>query len=196
MDTLEFLLEEPSMAVIVRSILPAILPPQWQLDRNCFVRVHQGKQDLQRSLPIKIRAARNKNSHTTFVVVQDQDASDCRLLKKHLADICEEARGNATNVSWLIRIVCHELEAWYLGDLNAVSAAFPSFNPKLMGARRLNDPDSYVNPKHELKRHLGDYPQIETARRIASNMTIEGNKSQSFNCFIEGVRRITNENES
>lgn len=194
MDTLEFMLEEPSMAEVLRQVLPGILPAQWRLNENCFIRVHEGKQDLQRSLPIKIRAARHKHAHTTFVVVQDQDSNDCRELKKKLLDICESAQEGAENISVLVRIVCHELEAWYLGDMPALQSAFPSFPVQSLGRKtHLRNPDSYVNPKNELKKRVGDYPQIATARLIASHMSVEENRSHSFRSFVSGVRRIASE---
>lgn len=195
MDTLEFLVEEPSMASVLRHLLPKILPDIWQLDQNCFIRVHEGKQDLQRSLPKKIRAARNKHGYSYFVVVQDQDSNDCRVLKRELVRICEEARGGADNVLILVRIVCHELESWYLGDQNALLAVFPELNRQgFFGKARLRNPDVYVNPKMELRKRIGDYPQIETARLFASIMTVDNNRSRSFHCFVEGVKKIANNN--
>ena len=51
MDRLEILVEEPSIAEVLRVILPKVLPVGWALDVNCFVRYHEGKQDLQ-GLPL------------------------------------------------------------------------------------------------------------------------------------------------
>lgn len=179
------------MAALLKQLLPNILPEMWRLDENCFIRVHEGKQDLQLSLPRKIRAARHKRGHSTFIVLQDQDANDCRALKKKLVDICENARDGAENISTLVRIVCHELEAWYLGDSEALFAVFPSLRGQnLYGRSRFRNPDSCINPKNELKRRIGSYAQIETARQIASHMSLERNQSQSFRCFVSGVLRM------
>ncbi len=47
-----FLLEEPSIATVLNEILPKILP-----DTISFICIpHQGKQDLAKSIPTKIKA--------------------------------------------------------------------------------------------------------------------------------------------
>ncbi|MGV2390610.1 MAG UNVERIFIED_CONTAM: DUF4276 family protein [Microcystis novacekii LVE1205-3] len=45
----------------------------------------------------------------------NQDSHDCQKLKKELGEICQ----NASDAQVLIRIICHELESWFLGDLAA-----------------------------------------------------------------------------
>jgi len=60
-----FLLEEPSMKNVLEEILPKIIPEQ--ISFNCIA--HQGKQDLAKSIPIKIRAFNNISPHTQFIIV-------------------------------------------------------------------------------------------------------------------------------
>ena len=55
MDRIEFLVEEPSMAEVLKSLLPKILPAPWVLNENYFVRAHNGKSDLLRSIPNKLK---------------------------------------------------------------------------------------------------------------------------------------------
>jgi hypothetical protein len=190
MDRLEILVEEPSIAEVLRVILPKVLPVGWTLDVNCFVRYHEGKQDLQQSIPRKIRVACKKNITTGFIIVQDQDSNDCRALKAQLVSLCNAAQGN-TPIPYKVRIVCHELEAWYLGDMDAIEKVFPRFHAiKYRGKKKFRQPDDCVNPKQELKKIVGDYGQIETARAIAAHIDIEGNLSRSFQCFISGLRQM------
>ena len=110
---LVFLLEEESMKHFLDGILPKILPP----DVGFITVPHEGKSDLQKSVPIKLRAW--KEPGVKFVIVQDQDTGDCRELKRKLVELCGD-----TTQEVLIRIACHELEAWYFGDLEAVSKAY------------------------------------------------------------------------
>lgn len=151
MDRLEFLVEERSMAEVLKVLLPRILPASWVLDENYFIRPHEGKSDLKRSIPKKLKGfAQHKEQTTGFIIIQDQDSNDCRQLKQELVALCKA--NQAPNIKFLVRIVCHELEAWYLGDMKAIQAVFPRFNP----ARHLKKslfrlPDTCQNPKTRLK---------------------------------------------
>ena len=192
LDRIEILVEEPSIAEVLRSLLPNILPDGWKLDENCFVRPHEGKQDLQRSLPRKISSAGKRDIKIGFIILQDQDSNDCKVLKKKLVDICNNATPKGTNVPYKVRIVCHELEAWYLGDMDAIQQTFSRFNAaQYKNKRQFRNPDQCVNPKNELKKIVGDYSQISTAREMASHMIVDNNKSRSFKCFVEGVLEMT-----
>lgn len=59
MDRLEFLVEERSMAEVLKVLLPRILPASWVLDENYFIRPHEGKSDLKRSIPKKLKDSPN-----------------------------------------------------------------------------------------------------------------------------------------
>lgn len=191
MDRLEILVEEPSVAEVLQVILPKVLPDGWVLGENCFVRRHEGKQDLQQSIPRKIRAASKKDITTGFIVLQDQDSNDCRTLKAHLVQLCENAQIGNREVPFKVRIVCHELESWYLGDMDAIEKVFPRFHAaSYRGKKKFRQPDECANPKQELKKIVGDYPQIATAREIAPHLDIDGNISPSFHCFITGLRQM------
>lgn len=54
-----------------------------------------------------------------FVVVCDRDRRDCKEVKGEILEIVQPY-----NRPVLVRIACGELEAWYFGDLNAVSEAY------------------------------------------------------------------------
>ncbi len=58
-STVEILVEERSMEIFLRVILPELLPNPYVLDQNCFIRPHQGKSDLQKSIPKKVQAFKN-----------------------------------------------------------------------------------------------------------------------------------------
>ena len=191
MDRLEILVEEPSIAEVLKVILPKVLPEGWALNENCFVRPHEGKRDLQLSIPHKIHVASKRDFTTGFIVMQDQDNNDCHILKNLLVGICEDAQKDGNIVPFKVRIVCHELESWYLGDLDALEQVFPRFHAAAFrGKKKFRQPDDCANPKQELKKIVGNYSQIAIAREIANHMDIEGNKSTSFQSFISSVRQI------
>jgi hypothetical protein len=106
MKKLVFLLEEPSMREVLNVLLPQLLPQEvgFQLI------THKGKQHLEKAILYKLRRWQTPNTH--FVIVCDQNSDDCIKLKQRLKDLCQQAG----KPDALIRIVCHELESWFLGD--------------------------------------------------------------------------------
>lgn len=77
-----FLLEERSMKTLLDIILPQIIPSSIEFQTI----PHSGKSDLQASIPRKLRAWNEPN--VKFVIVRDQDSSDCVKLKSNLANLC------------------------------------------------------------------------------------------------------------
>lgn len=190
MKQLDILVEELSMTYVLRAVLPQVLPVGWELNQNVFIRTHDGKQDLRNSIPLKLRAARKSGIKRGFIILQDQDSNNCVALKNDIDAICRKSLGMAP-VPYLVRIVCHELEAWYLGDMEAIEHVSAKFKKGQYENRALfRNPDSCVNPKSELKKMIGDYQQIEMAKNIGPEMNIANNKSNSFNCFISGIQRL------
>ncbi len=120
-----FLLEEQSMKEVLKIILPQIIQEPYTF--QCIP--HNGKSDLQKSIPKKTKAW--KEPDIQFVVIHDKDSADCIKLKKDLRDLIYEPRRSAT----LIRIACTELESWFLGDLEAVEKVLRSIF-RLKKARR------------------------------------------------------------
>ncbi|HSK75602.1 MAG TPA: DUF4276 family protein [Thermoanaerobaculia bacterium] len=184
MSEIVFLLEEESMRELLRELLPRVLP------EGIPYRLvpHEGKTDLERSLPRKLRAWRTPG--VRFVVVRDKDSADCRMLKKKLVGLCSEAGRHDT----LVRIVCHHLETWFLGDLAAVERAFnlPGLGAN-QGRRRYRNPDNIANASQELKRLVPNYQKVNGARTIAPHLDPERNCSHSFGIFIAGLARVVSE---
>ena len=178
MKQLVFLLEEESMKALLDVLLPQILPQ----GINFICIPHEGKQDLEKSIPRKLRAWQTPD--TSFVIVRDKDHADCLEVKKRLVKLCEQA-GRSDS---LVRIACHELESWFLGDLAAVEK---TFNIKKLAEQQQNrkykEPDKLSNASEELEKLVKGYRKVSGAKKIAAYMTIDQNYSHSFNCFINGV---------
>jgi uncharacterized protein YktA (UPF0223 family) len=180
MDKFVFLLEEPSMREVLEVILPQILSVNFS-----FVCIpHNGKSHLTKSIKSKISGWREPN--VQFVIIHDKDAMDCVSLKKELFNLADEAERPDT----LIRIVCTELESWFLGDFDAIEKGFNTRLTKKKNMVLYRNPDNIGNAKQELRKLIPAYQQISGSRSIAQFMTIEKNKSKSFQVFIAGVRRL------
>lgn len=182
-----FLLEEPSMRVLLEEWLPRFLPGLVR-NQHFLCIPHEGKSDLDRSIPRKLAAWRIPGDR--FVIVRDNDGADCLDIKARLRALCAQAgRPDA-----LIRLVCQELESWYLGDLAALAAAFdaPRVDSPAHG-KRFADPDSWQKPSVEVKRMIPQFQKIQGARAMASCLSVGSNRSRSFQVFAEGVCRIAAE---
>ena len=181
MTELVFFLEEPSAKAMLEGVVPRLL------DDSINVRyvVFEGKQDLEKRLPRRLRGW--QNPHARFLVMRDQDSGDCYEIKCNLAGICERAgRPDA-----LIRIACHELESFYLGDLNAVAAAIgPQKLAKQQNNAKYRDPDRLNNAAQELKRIARTYQKLSGSRAIGPALSLDENQSQSFNQLIGGIKRL------
>jgi hypothetical protein len=180
MKKIVFLVEERSMKVLLGEMLPRLYP-----NLNFLCVEHEGKQDLDKSVPRKLAAWREPN--VGFVVVRDQDRSDCREIKAALAESCRRAGRPDT----LVRIACHELEAWYFGAPDALAKAFDA--PQLRDTARkakFRDPDAIVNPSRELEKVVPSFQKVSGARTMGRHLERTGNRSRSFQFLIEGLDRL------
>lgn len=180
-----FLLEERSMKEMLEVLLPKVIPDD--ILYKCIP--HEGKRDLEKSIPKKLKALRNIKK---FIILRDKDSSNCIEVKQKLAQLCLE--GNRSDT--LIRIPCHELEAWYLGDLEAVEKGLKVKTGKLsqlQNKRKYRTPDNISSPKQELKKIAPNYQPISGAKAIAPYMNLSSNTSVSFNIFLKGINKVIDE---
>ncbi|QJD69491.1 DUF4276 family protein [Xanthomonas campestris pv. badrii] len=177
-----FLLEEPSMKILLDGLLPRLFPG-WQEGRDFQCVPHDGKSDLERSLRTKLRAWRVPGDR--FVVVRDNDNADCLVLKARLVQVCADLGRSDT----LVRLVCQELESWYIADLSALAKAFPADKLDTPALRkRFAEPDTWNKPSAELERLIPEFQKRSGARLMAERLREEGNCSPNFHAFINGVR--------
>lgn len=184
MGRIVFLLEEKSMMELLRGVLPKVFP-EWVENQDWIAVPHNGQSDLEASVPRKLRAWNVPGDR--FIIMRDNDGGDCRALKQKLQGLAADKPADQV----LVRIVCQELEGWFLGNLDAVKEAYPvaarNINAK---HRRYPDPDSMTNAADELKQ-LTEVPgKLSRARAISTHMSIEANLSRSFQVFIAGLQRI------
>lgn len=165
------LTEEQSMRVA----LQALFEKQWP-DRIRGVDWHvisfHGKADLERRMIGKMRAWNYADPH--FVILRDNDGADCLALKEKIQ--VDAAKGEKPHY---VRIVCQELESWFIGDLDAVAAAYPNRSFR-SGADKYQNPDRLGNAAQELAQLIGARGKVGRAERIAPHMQPERNRSNSF----------------
>jgi hypothetical protein len=179
-----FLLEEPSMKVLLEAWLPRVFPG-WVAGEQFLCVPHEGKSDLDRSIPRKLSAWRMPGDR--FVIVRDNDNADCVNLKQRLSSVCA-GHGRPDT---LVRLVCQELESWYLGDLQALAQAFGE--PKVdtpAHRKRFANPDEWQKPSVEVKRLLPSFQKGSGARLMGQHLSIEHNESASCRVFLSGVRKV------
>lgn len=175
-----FLLEEPSMKEFLERLLPRFFPG---LLFQCVP--HEGKSDLDKSIKRKLLAWREPN--VRFVIVRDNDNANCIQVKQQILQWCREAGREDT----LVRLVCQELEGWYLGDLAALELAYPGNRINTERNRsKYRNPDEWQKPSVEVGRMIDEFQKFDGARRIAPILSEENNTSHSFGVFLQGVRRL------
>lgn len=177
------MVEEPSMATFLDGLLPRLMPA---LEGRFQCVPHRGKNDLVKGISKRIRAWREPG--VQFVVMQDQDNSNCISLKSHLLIECEKSGRSDI----MVRIVCRELEAWYLGEPEALQRAFPDHSSRILkelSKARYRNPDTVRRPSDVISKLIPEFQKRSGAQRIAEHMSLR-NRSHSFRVFIKGLERF------
>jgi hypothetical protein len=129
------------------------------------------------------------------VILVDRDDDDCRSLKERIATVATATGFRRGGVDCLIRIAVEELEAWLLGDPEALRNAYPRL-PANMGAQAATrDPDAVTGGTWETLERLlqragyfnAGLPKIELARTVAPLMDPSRNTSRSFQVFRDAI---------
>jgi hypothetical protein len=182
MNELVFFVEEESAKALLERIFPQLVPSGSQVHPRFIV--FEGKQDLVKQLPNKLRGYLNPRAR--FIVMRDQDQADCRKIKKSLAALCTRAGRPQT----IVRIAWGELEAFYLGDLLAVEKGLDlSGIAGRQNKAKFRDPDRLVRPSYELQKLTGNrYQKVAGSRAIAPHLNLNAPRSRSFHNLIRAIR--------
>jgi len=201
---LEVLLEEPSAESVLRILIPRIIPGATE-HVHFEMRVFSGKDDLLRKLPQRLRgySAWAASADVRILTLLDRDDDDCAALKKRL-DLLALDAGLAVHKSgtqagggeFKARIACEEIEAWYLGDPNALKTAYPKIARNFESRKGFRDVDSIKGGTWErLEKLLQDagyfsngLRKLEIARTMAPLLNLENSGSPSFMSFCQAVR--------
>jgi len=123
-----------------------------------------------------------------FLVMCDKDSGDCEVLKKQIQRAVGKHKAERTRV----RIACHELESFYLGDLQAVERALGLPNLSEMQDRYATPDSCFLKPESELVLlSQNRYRKTDGSRSIAQFLSLEGdNKSHSFNVLVDAIKQL------
>ena len=197
----EIVVEEPSAVVMLKQLMPLLLR-----EGDTWHPVpHRGKDELLIELPRRLKRYANRMLYEPdlrVIILMDADR-DCRKVKIQLEAIVDESgllskikapAGQSFKV--LTRLAVSELEAWFLGDRDAISAAFPRVHSNhFKGTYQDCDglPDAWET-LHRILQKGGYYPsrylKVEAADLIAAQLAPARNESASFQYFCEGVATL------
>ncbi|MDR1933860.1 MAG: DUF4276 family protein [Spirochaetales bacterium] len=193
MKTIAFFLEEPS----ARAFLIELIKNNFCIDPErvtIFYSVYEGKQDLEKNLEKRLKDWRTPN--TTFLIMRDQDSGDCIVIKEKLQKKCD----NADKKDAIVIVACHELESFFLGDLNAVEKGLGIENiSKFSNQKKYRESDGIEKPSKELellvknRKRKETYGKIQGARIITPHMIPQENKSHSFTVLYRNLEKIIND---
>ena len=133
------------------------------------------------------------------VVVVDLDNRDCVDFKREMVDVLDACDPKPTA---LFRIAIEEIEAWLLGDSDAIRSAYPRAREQVLNGyvqdsvcgtwETLADA---IHPGGSQRLKKVGYPHVgqvkcEWATNIARHLNPERNHSRSFQVFRDGLRSL------
>ncbi|MBD3398549.1 DUF4276 family protein [Candidatus Micrarchaeota archaeon] len=209
---LEILVEDESGSILIKELMRKILEPYREhhtyrvieykgagrIPKDLKGNIDPQKRILLDRLPkllIGYGKAWQSYPHHIIVVV-DQDSRDCIQFKDELVKIANQCKPKP-NV--FFRIAIEEIEAWLMGDENAIIEAYPRARKDVLRNYRQ---DSVCGTWEKLADaiHTGGsaeliklgYPvtgrkKAEWAGRIGPNMDVNRNNSKSFQVFRDGI---------
>lgn len=160
-------------------------------------------------LPKRMRAFNNELKYTkdaSLFIVLDNDTRNTHIFKKQLFEVAEN---NHISIDHVFCIAIEEMEAWLLGDRQAIKNAYPKLHDRIDAKHSNYSQDSICGTWEILadmltKKGLSGFRKFnqtameigkcksEWAETIGKHLNIRGNISPSFNYFIgELDKRVT-----
>jgi len=210
---IEFLVEDTSGEKLLQLLIPQILgeqgdPHTWRLHAYKGIgRIPKGmttigdpaKRILLEQLPKLLRGYGKSPGIDAVVVVLDSDRRDCVDFLKELKNLASDCSPPANT---LFRVAIEEMEAWYLGDRNAVLQAYPRAKKEVLqryvqdsicGTWELLADAVYPGGSAAIKKEGWPLPgqvKHEWAETIGPFMSLTVNESPSFMKFRDGLLRL------
>lgn len=210
---IEILIEDKSGGILVEKIMEKYVMDK----KNIAYRIHSFKgigkiplkvkkisqiksKKLLIDLPMYLKgmsaSLENIPGKKAIFVILDSDDEDCAKLKK---DLIQMYQGLEISLQVFFCIAVEEMEAWLLGDNEAVLKAYPMAKKQLLqkyvqdsviGTWEYLADIVYKGGLQSLKRNASSYYEIgmfkcECAESIGALLDIRKNASQSFNYFIK-----------
>lgn len=172
--------EEESMNAALEELLSRNFPER-RKGIDWFLIDFNGKSDLERKFPRRMKIW--NYGEPLFVILRDNDGSNCLALKKRLHDLAVPIAK-----PFKIRVVCQELESWFLGDSQAVNKAYPRCRFS-NGTAKYRNPDAMNNASQKLGELTGDFSKVGRASMIAAHLDPARNVSRSFMVFFQTLQQ-------
>lgn len=213
----EILVEDSSGAKLMESVLPKLLgeqgnPHSWRVHgyngigripkKEMDARADPAKRMLLDRLPGILRAHGKTHGIDAVVVILDTDKRDC---VDFLAELKALAAGCNPAPNTLFRLAIEEVEAWYLGDRQALEKAYPRAKADVLN-RYVQDSvcgtwellADAIHPGGSAAIKQAGWPlpgQIkhEWAEKIGPLLDPDRNVSPSFGKLRDGLRRLAAE---
>lgn len=210
---IEVLVEDSSGAKLIETLLPEIIgqqhaPHTWRvhlykgigrLPAGLSTKADPAKRALLDQLPRLLAGYGKTPGIDAVVVVLDSDGRDCKAFLQELKTLLQHFRP-APNT--LFRLAIEEMEAWYLGDQQALLEAYPRAKKDVLNRYRQDAVcgtwellADAVHPGGSAAIRKAGWPlpghiKHQWAEQIGPRMNIEHNQSPSFCKFRDGMRRI------
>lgn len=210
----QFLIEDQSSAVLIEILMQKIVLAHKNITFSCkffkgiggFTKKNTVKETkngkLLDDLATYLRAFNKKlqNIPAAIIVVLDNDTRDTSIF---LAELNRVAQQNMIDADHVFCIAVEEVEAWLLGDENAIVAAYPSaklqqlrgyVQDSICGTWEILADVVYPGGVYKLKKNCPTYIEIgncksEWAGKIGVHMNMAHNHSPSFNYFITEINK-------
>ncbi len=213
---IEILVEDASGEKLLDAVLPKLLgeqgdPHTWRvhsykgigrIPKNLKPGTDASKRILLDRLPSVLRGYGKTPGIDAVVVVLDSDRHDCT---EFLAELKALVAGCNPAPNTLFRLAIEEMEAWYLGDRDALQAAYPRAKADVLGRYaqdsvcdtwELLADAIYPGGSAALKKTGWPLPgqiKCEWAERIGPLLEPDRNVSLSFGKLRDGLRRLVME---
>ena len=200
---IEILVEDSSAARLMECLLPKILGPHsaphtWRIHsykgigripKNITAGGDAAKKTLLENLPKALMGYANTPGYDAVFIVLDTDNRSIETFEKDLLDMVKQCKSAPKTAFGL---ATEEVEAWYLGDRNALAKAYPRAKTTILskyvqdsvcGTWELLADALVKGGSAEVKKagwiHAGTLKH-EWAEKIGPHMDIANNQSPSF----------------
>ena len=213
---IEILVEDASGEKLLDAVLPKLLgelgdPHTWRvhsykgigrIPKNLRPGTDANKRILLDRLPSALRGYGKTPGIDAVVVVLDSDRRNCA---EFLAELKALAAGCNPAPNTLFRLAIEEVEAWYLGDRDALQAAYPRAKADVLsrytqdsvcGTWELLADAIHPGGSAAIKKAGWPLPgqiKCEWAQRIGPLLEPDRNVSPSFGKLRDGLRRLVTE---
>jgi len=167
-----------------------------RLPKGLKARSDPQKRILLDQLPRLLEGYKRTPGTDAVVVVVDSDRRECKEFLEELKNI---AHAKGMSESTMFRLAIEEMEAWYLGDQEAILTAFPKAKREVL-ARYQQDSvcgtwELLADALHPGGSVAAPFPisgqlKHEWAEKIGPLLKLWGNASPSFQRFLDGLLKL------